>query len=127
LSIPRIDDTPHKPATRSVVGMDIFVEWDGSPTELGSSLQALTAGMALGLKMISNRGTMVFPARGATPSLVNQFRCRFVAGEDGEPTEADLLGLLAAVGARHRWMHIELLQEFDGVRAYTLAQGEETA
>jgi isocitrate dehydrogenase len=37
------------------------------------------------------------------------------------------MSLLWAVGASHRWMHVERLQQFDGERGYTLAQGEDAA
>jgi len=127
LVVPNLVDSPRRPASRSVVGMDVFVEWDGTPGELGASLEAMVAGTVLQLKMISNRGTVVYPARGATPSLVDHYRCRFLAADGVEPTDADLLSLLWAVGARHHWMHVERLQQFDGERGYTLAQGEDAA
>lgn len=127
LVIPAISDSPRKAETRAVVGMDVFVEWDRTPEELGASLEAVTAGTVLRLKMISNRGTVVYPARGAMPTLVDHFRCRFLAADGVEPTEAELLSLLWAVGASHRWMHVERLQQFDGERGYTLAQGEDAA
>jgi len=127
LAIPRIDDAPGRAASRAVVGMDVFVEWGGTPEALGASLEEVAAGTVLRLKMISNRGTVVYPARGATPSLVDHFRCRFVAADGIEPTDAELLSLLWAVGSRHRWMHVERLQRFDGERGYTLAQGEDAA
>ncbi len=125
LAVPRIDDTSRAPGERSQVGMDVFVEWDGSPEELGASLEAIPNGTALGLKMTSNRGTMVYPSRGTTPSLVDHYRCRFVSAQGTEPTDAELLSLLWAIGERHRWMHVERLQRFDGMRGYTLAQGED--
>jgi isocitrate dehydrogenase len=127
LVVPRIEDRPTAAGERSVVGMDIFVEWDGSPDALAASLEAISAGTALHLKMISNRGTVVYPMRGAMPSLVDHYRCRFVAQDGVEPAESDLVGLLSAVGERHRWMHVERLQRFNGERGYTLAQGEDAA
>ena len=127
LVIPAISDSPRKVATRAVVGMDVFVEWDRTPEELGASLEAVTAGTVLRLKMVSNRGTVVYPAREAVPTLVDHVRCRFLAADGVEPIEAELLNLLWAVGASHRWMHVERLQQFDGERGYTLAQGEDAA
>jgi isocitrate dehydrogenase len=127
LTIPSVDAVSQAPASRRVVGMDVFVEWAGSPEELGASLTSMTAGTVLRLKMISNRGTMVFPSRGTTPSLVDHYRCRFVADEGTEPTDDELLSLLWAIGVRHRWMHVERLQQFDVMRGYTLAQGEDAA
>jgi isocitrate dehydrogenase len=40
-------------------------------------------------------------------------------------TEADLLDLLQRVGQSWRWVHVERLPEFDGVAAFTKAQGED--
>jgi isocitrate dehydrogenase len=127
LEVPRIDDTPRVPASRSALGVDVFVEWAGTPEALGASLEEIAAGTVLRLKMISNRGTMVYPTRGTTPSLVDHYRCRFLARDGAEPTDAEVLSLLWAVGTRHRWMHVERLQAFDGAPGYTLAQGEDAA
>ena len=44
---------------------------------------------------------------------------------DGEPTDPEILDLLARVGSTHRWAHVEKLQMFDGALGYTRAQGEE--
>jgi isocitrate dehydrogenase len=35
-----------------------------------------------------------------------------------------ILDLLSRIGAVHRWMHVEKLQEFEGVAGFTKAQGE---
>ena len=56
-------------------------------------------------------------------SLVDHYRCRFVqreaAAKLGDP---EILALLETIGGRHRWMHIEKLQEFDGQPAYSKSQ-----
>jgi isocitrate dehydrogenase len=36
--------------------------------------------------------------------------------------DADILPLLATIGGRYRWMHIEKLQEFDGKPAFSRSQ-----
>ena len=36
-----------------------------------------------------------------------------------------LLDLLGGVGEHHGWMHIEELNEFDGERGFTRAQGDD--
>lgn len=115
-----------QPSTRRLAGADIFVESDLGPALLGPSLEALTAAAPLRLKMLSNRGTMVYPATGTGPDCVNHYRCRFVArSADTELTDADILSTVTLISAEHRWMHIEKLQEFDGAMAYTRAQGED--
>jgi isocitrate dehydrogenase len=57
---------------------------------------------------------------------VDLWRCRFEARNgDGDVADAVLADLLARVGSRHRWMHVEKLQEFDGELGFTKAQGED--
>ena len=76
--------------------------------------------------MISNRGTVVYPDNGALTDCVDHHRCRFKLRDlGGDLTTAQLLDLLARVGSAFRFMHVETLQNFSGVRAYTLAQGED--
>ena len=114
--------------SRRTVGVDVFVESQLSPDALGASLTALSADLRLNLKMISNRGTKVFPATGAEPDTVDCWRCRFVLRTNGSGPElavGDVLELVGKVAGQHRWMHLEKLQEFGGVAGYTKAQGED--
>jgi isocitrate dehydrogenase len=115
-----------RPASRKWIGADIFVESPVAPEVLGPSLETLVEGSPLRLKMISNRGTKVYPATGGMTDCVDHWRCRFVR-RDGAPEldDAALLGVLRRIGAEHRWMHIEKLEEHDGALAYTRAQGED--
>jgi isocitrate dehydrogenase len=111
--------------TRRTIGVDIFLESAQSPSELGQSLESICEGTPLRLKMISNRGTKVYPDVGAMTDCVDHWRCRFVLREQGDLQDPILLQLLAAVAARYRWMHTEKLMEFNGKPAYTRAQGED--
>lgn len=127
LQLPRISSDPAfvKPKARRVVGVDIFLESSLTPKELGHSVEQLTADTPLELKMVSNRGTKLYPAMGAITDCVDQFRCRMVLRADGELSDDTLFDVLKRVGASHRWAHIEKLQEFDGKPGYTKAQGED--
>jgi len=115
---------PTVPAERAVVGADVFVEWAGDAETIGRAMEAAAEGTAYALKMVSNRGTKVYPDMGAMTAWVDHWRCRFVA-HDGEPDDAALLALLGRIGAGHRWMHVEKLQAFDGAPGFTRAQGED--
>jgi isocitrate dehydrogenase len=109
-----------------VIGADVFVEWPGDPASLGRSLETIAEGTPLRLKMISNRGTKVYPSVGAITDCVDHWRCRFVLrDEHADLSDADLFALLQRVAAQHRWMHVEKLPEFDGQPGYTKAQGED--
>jgi isocitrate dehydrogenase len=114
-----------KPTSRATVGLDVFVESPLEPAELGASLTELTRDSGFSLKLVSSRGTKVFPPTGAITDTVDHYRCRFVTeGSTGDLPDDDVHRLLVAIGRRHRWMHIEKLQEFDGELAYTRDQGE---
>ncbi|MCX7930876.1 MAG: isocitrate/isopropylmalate family dehydrogenase, partial [Chlorobi bacterium] len=128
LEIPRIssDLVSVRPATRRVVGVDIFVESALLPNQIGPSLEALAEGTALKLKMISNRGTQVYPDKGTMIDCVDHYRCRFIARDPNiDISDQDIYALLQRVASEHRWMHIEKLSEFDGAPGFTKAQGED--
>jgi isocitrate dehydrogenase len=115
-----------KPARRRTIGADVFVESPLSPDELGRSLEALVADGPLALKMISNRGTKVYPSMGGLTDCVDHWRCRFVLRDASASLgDAALLGLLRDVAAGHRWMHVEKLEEIEGAAGFTRAQGED--
>jgi isocitrate dehydrogenase len=106
--------------------VDIFVETELFPEPLGQALETLVAESPFRLKMISSRGTKVYPPTGAITDVVDQYRCRFLLRDaSGEATDAQILDLVQRVGSRFRWMHLEKLQEFDGAMGYTKAQGED--
>jgi isocitrate dehydrogenase len=115
------------PRQRHVIGVDVFIEADTTPAELGAKLTSFAENTGFKLKMISNRGTQVYPARDAATDCVDHWRCRFLQRHpNGELPLGDLNALLGKVEqANLRWMHLEKLQEFDGKPAYTKAQGED--
>lgn len=113
------------PEQRRVVGVDVFVESGLMPHELGPLLDGLVESSPLRLKMISNRGTKVYPDGNSNIDVVDHYRCRFVLREDGELTRAGIRDLLSTIEGDVDWVHLELLQEFDGAAAYTKAQGED--
>lgn len=128
LERPAVVRDPVGPARRATIGADVFVESMRSPAEIGRELERLVEGSPVRLKMISNRGTVVYPDNGALTDCVDHHRCRFkLRDPNADLTTAQLTELLTRVGSAFRFMHVETLQEFDGVRAYTLAQGEDDA
>ena len=114
----------HAPKERLVTGVDVFIETGTEPNALAASLQTAAEGTGLALKMIENRGVQVWPALSGQPFLVDLFRCRFMLDAPRENADPALAQLLAAIGQRHHWMHVEKLQRFDGRDGYTKAQGE---
>lgn len=98
------------------VGLDVFVHNDGLP-QMPETLGRFT------LRLMSNRGTKVWP--GPTPDilLVDHFRCRYVA--DGSITRQEALEVLTELTHQGKhWLHIELLWTDGNEAKYTKAQGE---
>ena len=127
LQVPRVAGGPVVPKQRGLVGLDVFVEAALSPVEVGQKMEAAVAGTSFKLKMVSNRGTMVYPPTGAQTDCVDHWRCRLLmTPADETQVTAQLAQLLRQVEATGlRWMHIEKLPEFDNARGYTMAQGED--
>lgn len=112
--------------SRRDVGADIFIESGKMPDVIGESLHKIAEGSNLTLKMISNRGTQVYPVAAAAFDGVDHHRCRFVMRDKSKAmTEADLIDMLQRIGQSWRWIHVERLPEYNGEPAYTKAQGED--
>jgi isocitrate dehydrogenase len=119
-----------EPGTRELVGIDVFLETDLAAQPLGEALEAIAEDSAFRLSGISNRGVQVYPTTGGHTFLVDHFDCRFmlktpiplnVSRANGTPEITDLL---ARIGAKYSWMHVEKLQRFDGKDGFERPQGE---
>jgi isocitrate dehydrogenase len=124
---------PSKPSTQkmmataarkpeTIVGIDLFFESNQTAEVLGPQLQKFEHAGA-NLIMISNRGTQVWPTGSAFTECVDQYRARFEVKE-GKSTLADMLQLAQNVGTELFVSSVEVLRNFDGKPAYSLAQGQ---
>ncbi|MCX8051259.1 MAG: isocitrate dehydrogenase [Chlorobi bacterium] len=103
----------------SLVGADVFVEWNdldrlpAMPEQVGP----------LALRMMSNRGTKVYPPPVPPITMVNWYRCRYLA--ESPIATADVHALLEEL-ERHgiRWMQVELLCTDGETPMFSKAQGE---
>jgi isocitrate dehydrogenase len=128
LNLPSVSSDPDfvKPAKRRVVGIDVFVESTLPVEKLGRSVEGLVAGSPVELTMVDSRGTKIYPSTGTMTDTIDHYRCRLMQrAADGDLTEAQVLEAVTKVGAKHRWMHVEKLNEFDGALGFTKAQGED--
>ena len=110
--------------SRRDVGVDIFIESALLPEPMGKALDAIVEGTPWQLKMISNRGSQVYPVKAAAFDGIDHHRCRFYKRDGSGVSESEILDLLTKVGAKHRWIHLERLAQYDGVDAFSKAQGE---
>lgn len=109
-----------------IVGVDFFIASGLAAEPLGKDLEKLVSGSKLKLKMISNRGTKVYPSAGAITDCVDHWFCRFIATDANEEVSDETIkDLIQKVGSKYSWVHLEKLQEIDGKPGYTKAQGED--
>jgi isocitrate dehydrogenase len=102
------------------------VESGQQAEDLGPGIEEVTSGLPARLKMISSRGTKVYPSMGAMTDYVDHWRCRFIpAPGESEVSDETITTLMHRIATRYRWMHVEKLQEFDGEPAFSKAQGED--
>lgn len=113
--------------SRRVAGVDVFVEANLFPEDLGKRLEKALEGSSFQLKMCSSRGTKVFPPTGTVIDVIDQYRCRVLVKDAAKSAnDAEIYDLLQRInGADLRWGHIEKLHEIDGQPGWTKAQGED--
>ena len=119
--IPQV--TRPAPAEKTLVGVDVFVHWPGQdPDQLADMLRKVEA-QNLTLKMISNRGTKVWPGGMAETFKTDHWRCRFMF--DGQGDRAAVAALMNRLVAEDiDFIKTEHLYEFDGEPGYSLGQGQ---
>ena len=111
-------------AKKVLKGVDIFVDWDGKKAEiLASKLKALESDIKL--SMITNRGVKVWPQGFEETFCTDHWRCRFEV-ENGHPANKESIpnALSKALEEDIDVIKTENLYEFDGVRGYSLGQGQ---
>ena len=113
---------------KKLMGSDVFIDWKGKDANaLGHELSKIKVD-GLVLTLISNRGVKVWPDGLPETFCTNHWRLRYKndihPGEDPVRPES-IFKLLAAVHeAGHDVIKIENLYMFDGVKGYTMGQGE---
>ncbi len=106
-----------------IVGVDLFIESAEQPTAVAEKCLHHT-GPLFKLVTISNRGTQVWPKGSVFTNLVNQYRCRFESIGDEPVTQIDILELQKRMAVEFKICSTELLNMWDGKKAYSLAQGQ---
>jgi isocitrate dehydrogenase len=119
---------------RELCGVDVFVsDAERTPDQLAEALRA-AAGDTMRLKLITNRGVKVWPEGFSETFCTDHWRCRFV-GPNSPVSDAKatydviergrVLALLTALErAGIDTVKTENLYLFDGVRGFSLGQGE---
>jgi isocitrate dehydrogenase len=110
---------------KELVGVDLFLDWKGhDPEQLSQQLRALPQS-DLKLKMITNRGVKVWPDGFPETMCTDHWRCRFIPAAAQGVTHTQVIALLQACQAAGLdFIKTENLYTFDGVKGYSLGQGE---
>ena len=106
-----------------IVGVDMFVECNEQPNAVAEKCLQHTLDI-FKLVTISNRGTQVWPKGSVFTNLVNQYRCRFESIGDAVLTQTDIIELYKRLSKDFKICSTELLNMWDGKKAYSLAQGQ---
>ena len=120
----KIEPKSHPKEEKQLVGVDIFLEWEGgSPHDLGNKLQPYHADN-LQLHVITNRGVKVFPEGFPETFCTDHWRCRFL-DEAGNPVTPNQVAELYAtlVNAGFNCIKTENLYYFDGQSGFSAVHG----
>ena len=123
-----------KKVNKTLLGVDVFIDWPhDNANEIGSMLDAVEK-PEMKLKMITNRGVKVYPNGHDETFCTDHWRCRFVSNKTITSSEnpkyaqvnmPQLLQLLDAIhAAGFDIIKTENLYAFDGIRGFSLGQGE---
>ena len=115
-----------KPAAQKVlVGVDVFVHWDGTDAEVLAEKWLKAKPEQVKLEMITNRGIKVWPNGFSETFCTDHWRCRFKPANGESLTKEDILSLLsAALSENIDTIKTENLYSFNGRMAFSLGQGQ---
>ncbi len=106
-----------------MVGVDMFIESNMQPEDIAKKCLR-HAGVKFKLVNISNRGTQVWPTGSRFTNLVNQYNARFESIDGDALNQQDIIGLYVSLSGDFKICSLELLNAWDGKKAYSLAQGQ---
>ena len=114
-----------EPAKKDLVGVDIFVHWNGTnPDELAGLIQKMNFA-DIKLSMITNRGIKVWPEGFEETFCTDHWRCRFKRTDGGFISKTEIIELLTIASQQDiDVIKTENLYFFDGVQGFSLGQGQ---
>ncbi|CAG5016804.1 Isocitrate dehydrogenase [NADP] [Dyadobacter sp. CECT 9275] len=123
ITLPRYKRKPQ--AKKELIGVDVFVHWDGSdPNELAQQVQKLDA-QDISLRMITNRGIKVWPNGFKETFCTDHWRCRFQHKSGQVIDKAVVVRLLSkCLEENIDAIKTENLYAFDGKPGFSLGQGQ---
>lgn len=119
--------TQYEPAKKTLIGMDVFIDWKENgrdPNVIGDKLRSIDAD---GLKMhlITNRGVKVYPDGMKETFCSDHWRVRFFNADESAISHQQTIEILRQIDELgFDFIKTEHLYTFDGERGFSLAQGE---
>ena len=107
----------------SIIGVDMFIESNEQPLVIAEKCLKHTFGL-FKLVTISNRGTQVWPTGSMFTNLVNTYACRFESVGEVPVTQTDIIELYRHLAQDFKICSTELLNVWEGKKAYSLAAGQ---
>lgn len=110
---------------KELEGVDLFIHWKGTnPNELASILEKLNTNI-IALDMITNRGIMVWPKGFEETFCTDHWRCRFKYINENRVSKNQIIDLLIKCNELGLdSIKTENLYSFDGIKSYSLGQGQ---
>jgi isocitrate dehydrogenase len=122
LKLPPVRETKWQVKERT--GVDIGLNWDKSTDELVAAVLPCVTDN-LGLQMISNRGTKVWPDGNPSTFCSDNWRLRFLTNDGEHIKTSQVVALMGRMNdAGLNFTKSVMLNTYDGVPGYTVAQGE---
>lgn len=109
------------------VGCDIYLDSPLAPISLAEEMNRVAEDSPFKLTLISNRGTQVWPTGSVFTECVDYYRVRFELKDGVSPGtfgQSRAIALLDRVAEKFTVCSYELLRIFDGVKGYSMAQGQ---
>ncbi len=116
-----------KNLTTQVVGCDIYLDTTLSPISLAEEMGRVCMDTPFRLSIISNRGTQVWPTGSVYTECVDYYRVRFELKDSITPGtfgQSRCVALMDKIAESFTVCSYELLRLFDGVKGYSMAQGQ---
>jgi isocitrate dehydrogenase len=124
-AIPEVSFPPR--GDKKLTGIDIFVHWDENLTpDILANRMIILKPANMKLSSIDSRGLLVWPEATALQEKSDHWRCRFVAANDKVAlSHEEIIDLLTQIRkAGFDFIKTENLYSFNGVKAFTVAQGQ---
>jgi isocitrate dehydrogenase len=112
---------------RHVAGCDVYLDTPLAPIAVADEMMRAAQDTPFRLSLISNRGTQVWPTGSVYTECVDYYRVRFELKEGilpGQFGQAPCVSLMGKIAEKFHVCSYELLRTFDGMKGYSLAQGQ---